>query len=76
MRRGRERAVAAAAAAAGLAVGLEPYPAAAMGPGFLAGAIPGSFPIRVSRVSDDCPIFCALSGSDDIFSLYVCNSKN
>lgn len=49
--RGRvERAVAAAAAAAGLAAGLEPYPAAAVGPGLPAGALPGGLPLCVSRV--------------------------
>lgn len=52
VRGGRERAVAAAAAAAGVAAGVEPHPAAAVGPGLPAGALPGRFPLRVPRVSD------------------------
>lgn len=40
----------AAAAAAG-AAGLEPHPAAAVGPGLPAGAVPRRLPLRVPRVS-------------------------
>lgn len=46
----RERAVAAAAAAAGVAASVEPHPAAAVGPGLPAGALPGGFSIRFPRV--------------------------
>lgn len=50
--RGGRDAVAAAAATAGLAARLEPHPAAAVGARVPAGALPGGFPLRFSRVSE------------------------
>lgn len=51
MRGRRERAVAAAAAATSITACVEPYPAATMGAGLLAGTLPGGLPIRFPRVS-------------------------
>lgn len=53
VRGGRGRAFA-AAAAAGVAAGVEPHPAAAVGPGVPAGALPGRLPLCVPWVSDGC----------------------